>query len=292
MSDLAPSVRISARSCWWRKAGSKPLCLSAIIILLLIATISVFAPLIAQHNPAEIAPALRLRPPTEDFLLGTDSYGRDLFARIVYGGRVSLLIGLGAAAASMAGGLLLGLIAGYFHRLDVVIMRAMDGLMAIPTILLAIAVVALWGGSLGTVLIAITIPEIPWATRLVRSVVLSAREEPYIEAAVALGTPPATILWRHLMPGVVGPLIVQGTYICASAILLESILSFLGAGINPEIPTWGNIMADGRPYFQLRPAIILWPALLLSLTILSVNILGDAARDWLDPQAAPGREPA
>lgn len=292
MSDLAPSVRISARSCWWRKAGSKPLCISAIVILLLIAAISVFAPFIAQHNPADIAPALRLRPSTEDFLLGTDSYGRDLFARIVYGGRVSLLIGLGAAAASMAGGLVLGLIAGYFHRLDAVIMRAMDGLMAIPTVLLAIAVVALWGGNLATVLIAITIPEIPWATRLVRSVVLSAREEPYIEAAVALGTPPATILWRHLMPGVVGPLIVQGTYICASAILLESILSFLGTGINPEIPTWGNIMADGRPYFQLRPAIILWPALLLSLTILSVNILGDAARDWLDPQAAPGRKPA
>lgn len=290
MSDLAPGLQLSTHSQWWRVLGSKPLCISAMVILLLIAAISVFAPFIAQHDPVEIAPALRLQPPTEDFLLGTDSYGRDLFARLVHGGRVSLLIGLGAAAVSLAGGLALGLIAGYFRRLDAVIMRAMDGLMAIPNVLLAIAVVALWGGNLATVLIAITIPEIPRVTRLVRSVVLSAREEPYVEAAVALGTPPATILWRHLMPSAVGPLIVQGTYICASAILLESILSFLGAGINPEIPTWGNIMADGRPYFQLRPTIILWPALLLSLTILSVNILGDAARDWLNPQAAPRRE--
>jgi peptide/nickel transport system permease protein len=264
--------------------------LPAIVVLLAIAAISVFAPLIAQHDPAAIAPSLRLRPPSENFLLGTDSYGRDLFARLVYGGRVSLLIGLGAAATGLASGLLLGLIAGYFRRTDAAIMRAMDGIMAIPNVLLAIAVVALWGGNIATVLIAITIPEIPRVTRLVRSVVLSAREEPYVEAAVALGTSATTILRRHLMPNAIGPLIVQGTYICASAILLESILSFLGAGINPEIPTWGNIMADGRLYFQLRPSMILWPALLLSLTILSINILGDTARDWLDPRTAGQRD--
>lgn len=294
MSSLAPEFgdRRAASGQWWRAVRSNPLALPAIAVLIAIVVISLFAPLIAQHDPAEIAPSLRLRPPSESFLLGTDSYGRDLFARLVYGGRVSLLIGLGAAAVGVTSGLLLGLIAGYFRRADAAIMRAMDGIMAIPNVLLAIAVVALWGGNIAAVLIAITMPEIPRVTRLVRSVVLSTREEPYVEAAVALGTPSVTILWRHLMPNAIGPLIVQGTYICASAILLESILSFLGAGINPEIPTWGNIMADGRLYFQLRPAIILWPALLLSLTILSINILGDTARDWLDPRAAGQRDMA
>lgn len=288
MSTLASGVRsrISLSNALRQAVKSNPLCLPAVLVLLAIVMVSVFAHLIAQHDPAEIAPALRLRPPSEEFLLGTDSYGRDLFARVVYGGRVSLLIGLGAAALGVTSGLALGLIAGYFRALDAVIMRAVDGIMAIPNVLLAIAVVALWGGHLAAVLVAIAIPEIPRVTRLVRSVVLSAREEPYVEAAVALGTPSITILMRHLMPNAAGPLLVQGTYICASAILLESILSFLGAGISPETPTWGNVMADGRLYFQITPSIILWPALLLSLTILSINIIGDTARDWLDPRTA------
>jgi peptide/nickel transport system permease protein len=286
MSSLAPGYERRTTSTWWLTIRSNPLGLPAVLVLLGIVAISAFAPYIAEHNPTAIAPALRLRSPGDGFLLGTDALGRDIFARLVYGGRVSLLIGLGAAASGIGSGLLLGLVAGYFRRADAVIMRAMDGIMAIPNVLLAIAVVALWGGSIAAVLIAITIPEIPRVTRLVRSVVLSTREEPYVEAAVALGTPGTRIMWRHLMPNTIGPLLVQGTYICAAAILLESILSFLGAGINPEIPTWGNMMADGRLYFQLRPSMILWPALLLSLTILSINIIGDAVRDWLDPRAA------
>jgi len=291
MSRPAPDIwpPLSAPNSIWGAAVARPLCAGAAAMLLAIAAVSLFAPFIAQHDPTEIAPALRLRPPGDGFLLGTDSFGRDLFARLIYGGRVSLIIGLGTAAVAVTCGLVLGLVAGYFRRVDAVIMRAIDGIMAIPNVLLAIAIVALWGGNLATVLIAITIPEIPRVTRLVRSVVLSAREEPYVEAAVALGTPGITILWRHLMPNAVGPLIVQGTYICAAAILLESILSFLGAGINPETPTWGNIMADGRLYFQLRPSMIFWPALLLTLTILSINILGDAARDRLDPGTARRR---
>lgn len=291
MSSLAPEFRDrSVRSGRWQRAiRSNRLALPAVFVLLAIATLSVFAPLIAQHSPTEIDPSLRLKPPGESFWLGTDAYGRDLFSRLIYGGRISLMIGLGAALTGVVIGLVFGLIAGYFRRADAPIMRTMDGIMAIPNVLLAIAVVALWGGNIAAVLLAITIPEIPRVTRLVRSIVLSVREEPYVEAAVALGTPARTILWRHLMPNAIAPLIVQGTYICASAILLESILSFLGAGINPEIPTWGNIMADGRLYFQLRPAMILWPALLLSLTILSINILGDTARDWLDPRMAGQR---
>jgi peptide/nickel transport system permease protein len=287
MSRLAPDIRqsVSAGRQWWQAARANPLCIAAIAALLAIAALSIFAPIIAHHDPAEIAPSLRLQPPSREFLLGTDSYGRDIFARLIYGGRISLLIGLGAAATALVCGLALGLFAGYVRWIDALVMRTMDGVMAIPNVLLAIAVVALWGSNLAAVMIAITIPEIPRVTRLVRSVVLSTREEPYVEAAVALGTPSATILWRHLMPNATGPLIVQGTYICAAAILLESILSFLGVGINPEIPTWGNIMADGRLYFQIKPSMIFWPALMLSLTILSINILGDTARDWLDPRA-------
>lgn len=279
------SHRSPARAQWQSVIRANPLCVPAAFILLTIAAVSLMAPLISPHDPAALAPSLRLQPPGDTFLLGTDLYGRDLFARILYGGRVSLLIGFGAAAVGLICGLVLGLIAGYFRGLDGVIMRAMDGLMAIPNVLLAIAVVALWGAHLGAVLVAITIPEIPRVTRLVRSVMLSAREELYVKAAIALGAPSFTILRRHLLPNAVGPLLVQGTYICASAILLESILSFLGAGINPELPTWGNIMADARLYFQIRPSMILWPALLLSLVILAINILADTARDWLDPRA-------
>lgn len=263
---------------------SNPLSLTAVIALLCIILVTLFAPLIAPHDPLQISPSIRLQPPSEAHPLGTDAYGRDLWSRLLYGGRISLVVGIGAALISAVAGLALGLVSGFFRWLDPVIMRAMDAVLAIPNILLAIAIVALWGGNLATVLIGITIPEIPRVTRLVRSIVLSAREEPYVEAATVLGTSAPKMLWRHLMPNAFGPLIVQATFICGWAILLESILSFLGAGISPEIPTWGNLMADGRPYMQLRPSMILWPGLLLSVTILSVNILGDTASDMLDPR--------
>jgi peptide/nickel transport system permease protein len=167
---------------------------------------------------------------------------------------------------------------------DTIVMRVMDGIMAIPGILLAIALVSLSGASLFTVLVAITIPEIPRVVRLVRGVILTVRSEPYVEAAISLGTRLPTLLLRHLVPNTVAPLIVQGTYISASAILTEAILSFLGAGLPPEIPSWGNIMAEGRMYFQLMPGLILYPGIFLSLTVLSVNVLGDAMRDALDPK--------
>jgi peptide/nickel transport system permease protein len=261
-----------------------PIIAAATICLGLIVASAILAPLISPHDPLLLVPAQRLKPSSAQFWLGTDAYGRDVLSRILYGGRVSLLIGLGSALISIGVGLLIGLVSGFFKWVDAVMMRIMDGLMAIPSVLLAVAVVSLSGASIATVLIAITIPEVPRVARLVRSVVLSAREEPYVEAAISVGSSLPKIMWRHLMPNTIAPLIVQGTYVCASAILTEAILSFLGAGINPETPTWGNMMAEGRVYFQLKPSLIFWPGLLLSLAILSINLIGDAARDALDPR--------
>ena len=263
---------------------STPIIAVATVCLAVIVIISALAPLLAPHDPLLLAPAQRLKPSSAQFLLGTDAYGRDVLSRTIYGGRVSLLVGVGAAIFSVVIGLFIGLVSGFFRWVDAVMMRVMDGLMAIPAILLAIAVVSLSGASITTVLIAITIPEIPRVARLVRSVVLSAREEPYVEAAISVGSGLPKIMWRHLMPNTIAPLIVQGTYVCASAILTEAILSFLGAGISPETPTWGNIMAEGRSFFQVKPSLIFWPGLLLSIAILSINLIGDAARDALDPR--------
>jgi peptide/nickel transport system permease protein len=263
---------------------STPIIAVATVLLGLIVLMAILAPLLAPHDPQLLAPAQRLKPSSALHWLGTDGYGRDVLSRIIYGGRISLVIGVGAAIFSIGMGLVIGLVSGFFKWVDAVMMRVMDGLMAIPSILLAIAVVSLSGASLTTVLIAITIPEIPRVARLVRSVVLSAREEPYVEAAISVGSSLPKIMWRHLMPNTIAPLIVQGTYVCASAILTEAILSFLGAGINPETPTWGNIMAEGRAYFQIKPSLIFWPGLLLSIAILSINLIGDAARDALDPK--------
>lgn len=264
--------------------ASGPIVTAATVCLALIVASAIFAPWLSPHDPLQLTPSLRLRPPSAEFVLGTDAYGRDLLSRILYGGRISLLIGLGSAVISIGIGLAIGLVSGFFKWIDAVVMRVMDGLMAIPSILLAIAVISLSGASLKTVLVAIVIPEIPRVVRLVRSVVLSAREEPYVEAAIAMGSSLPKILWRHLMPNTIAPLIVQGTYICASAILTEAILSFLGAGISPETPTWGNIMAEGRAFFQLKPSLIFWPGLMLSIAILSINLIGDATRDALDPR--------
>lgn len=256
----------------------------AVGILVLIAAMAVFAPWLTHHNPSEIAPAQRLQGMSAAHWLGTDAYGRDLFARVVYGARVSLTVGIGVAIATLLVGLPLGLLAGYFRSIDALLMRVMDGLMAIPGILAAIAIVSLTSANLWTLMIAIMIPEIPQVVRLIRSQVLSIREEAYVEAAQLMGTPTLTIIWRHLMPNTLAPLIVQCTYICAAAILTEATLSFLGVGLSSETPTWGNIMADGRTFFQLKPSLIFWAGLLLSLCILSINLLGDKARDALDPK--------
>jgi peptide/nickel transport system permease protein len=256
----------------------------AAIFLIAFVIMAIFAPMLATQDPLGMSPSARLRPPSDLYLLGTDAFGRDVYSRVIYGARVSLIVGLGVAIISIAIGLPLGLIAGFFRTLDAILMRVMDGLMAIPALLLAIAIVSLSGANIWTLIIAITIPEVPRIVRLVRSIVLSAREEPYVEAAISLGSSMPKIMIRHLMPNTLAPLIVQGTYICASAILIESILSFLGAGLGTETPSWGNMMSEGRIYFQIKPSLIFWPGLMLSVCILSINLLGDAARDALDPR--------
>jgi len=258
--------------------------LIALLMLGTIVFIAFCAPFLATADPTAIDPGQRLRFPSGEHWLGTDGYGREVYSRVMYGTRISLIVGFGATLVGVTVGLLIGVIAGYFRLADTIVMRVMDGIMAIPGILLAIALVSLSGSSLFTVLVAITIPEIPRVVRLVRGVILTVRSEPYVEAAISLGTRLPTLLLRHLVPNTVAPLIVQGTYISASAILTEAILSFLGAGLPPEIPSWGNIMAEGRMYFQLMPGLILYPGIFLSLTVLSVNVLGDAMRDALDPK--------
>jgi peptide/nickel transport system permease protein len=254
-------------------------------LLLILIVIAVVGPYFVG-NPLKIAPVNRLRPPSERWWFGTDQFGRDVFARTVYGSRVSLIVGLSVAAVSSTLGLALGLACGYFRRIDGLVMRVMDGVMAIPSILLAIALITLTRPGLGIVIVAIVIPEVPRIVRVVRAVVLSIRSQPYIESAIAGGTRTTKLLVRHVLPNTLAPLIVQSTYVCASAMLIEAGLSFLGAGVPPEIPSWGNIIAQGRTFFQIAPWTILIPGTFLAITVLAVNLLGDGLRDRLDPRLA------
>jgi peptide/nickel transport system permease protein len=263
-----------------------PMVVAGSVLLLAMVAMAVFAPYLGTVDPQALSPIRRLRPPSEQYWFGTDMLGRDVYSRVVYGARISLTVGLSVAVLSTALGLAIGMVAGFSRPVDAVVMRVMDGLMSIPAVLLAIALMALTKASIENVIVAITIAEIPRVSRLVRGVVLSLREQPFVEAARATGTRVWRILLRHILPNTLAPLIVQGTYICASAIITEAILSFLGAGTPPNIPSWGNIMAEGRSLFQVAAYIILFPGAFLSLTVLAVNLVGDGLRDMLDPRLA------
>ncbi len=270
----------------WRLLRGHTGVLFGLVLITVMVGAALLAPWLFTGEVTTMDPINRLKAPSGDYWFGTDMYGRDLYTRTVYGARISLVVGLCVMGLSLTIGLFIGLLSGYLRLLDAVIMRIMDGLMAIPGILLAIAMIALAGANLTTVVLAITIPEIPRVVRLVRSVVLTIREEPYVEAALTAGTRLPKMLLRHILPNTVAPLIVQGTYVCASAIITEALLSFLGAGIPPETPTWGNIMAEGRALFQVSPWVIFFPGICLALTVLAINVLGDGLRDTLDPRIA------
>lgn len=258
----------------------------AAVLLGVLVGLALFAPLVTQYDPQALAVTQRLRPPSWQHLFGTDAYGRDTFARTIYGGRISLLIGASVAVISALVGTVFGLISGTIRWLDPVIMRIADGLMSIPAILLAIALMSLTRASVGTVIVAITIPEVPRVVRLVRALVLTVREQTYVQAAVASGTRTSRLMWRHIVPNVLAPLIVQATYVCASAVLLEAYLGFLGAGPPPEVPSWGNMIAENRTFVQLAIWNVMFPGGCLALLVLAVNTLGDGVRDGLDPRLA------
>ncbi len=300
--DLVDSASIAAastkRKSLWLVALRNPMVIIGGSILLIMLTIAVLAPLLGTVDPTRIDPASRNKKPGTEItmrlddgqtvkrvaIMGTDSLGRDVYSRVIYGTRVSLAVGAAVAVISIAIGVVIGLISGYIRWLDGIIMRIMDGLMAIPGILLAIAMVSIWRAGLITVIFAIVVPDVPRVVRLVRSIVLTVREEPYVEGAISVGTPTWILMFRHILPNTVAPLIVQGTFLAASAILVEAALSFLGIGIPPEIPSWGNIMAEGRTLFRVFPHNIFYPGIFLAFTVLAINIMGDGLRDTLDPK--------
>lgn len=266
-------------------ARRHPTVVASTAVLLILVILTVASPYLSS-NPLDISPRNRLKTPSAEHWFGTDNLGRDIYSRTLHGGRVSLTVGLGVGLLATFFGLMVGLVSGYSRPVDAVIMRIMDGLMAIPEILLAITFVAITSASIQNVIMAITIPEVPRVARLVRSVVLMIREQPYVEAAVSIGTGLPKMLLRHVLPNTVAPLLVQGTYVFASAVITEALLGFVGAGTPPEIPSWGNIMAEGRIYFQMAPWIIFFPGTFLTFAVLAVNVLGDGLRDMLDPRLA------
>jgi peptide/nickel transport system permease protein len=300
--EIVDSASIAAastkRRSLWLVALRNPNVIIGGAILLVMVAIAALAPLLGTVDPTRIDPASRNKKPGTEItmrlddgttvkrvaIMGTDSLGRDVYSRVMYGTRVSLAVGISVALIAVAIGVVIGLISGYIRWLDGIIMRIMDGLMAIPGILLAIALVSIWRAGLITVVFAIVVPDVPRVVRLVRSIVLSVREEPYVEGAISVGTPTWVLMFRHILPNTVAPLIVQGTFLAASAILVEAALSFLGIGIPPEIPSWGNIMAEGRTLFRVFPHNIFYPGIFLALTVLAINIMGDGLRDTLDPK--------
>jgi peptide/nickel transport system permease protein len=284
MPDVLPPVK--ARKGLFGLIVRYPTAAIGALLLLIMLFMALAAPLLWTVDPTALSPARRTRAPSAQYWFGTDMLGRDVYSRVVYGTRVSLIVGFSVAACASVVGLTIGMISGFVRWTDTVIMRIMDGLMSIPPILLAVALMALTRGSVGNVVLAITVAEIPRVARLVRGVVLSLREQPYVDGAVACGTRTPMIIWRHILPNTLAPITVQATYICASAMITEAILSFIGAGTPPIIPSWGNIMAEGRALWQVKPYIVFFPALFLSITVLAVNLLGDGLRDSLDPRLA------
>ncbi len=284
-AELSLEDRKSAARRAWDLTRRHPTAVAGALVLAFMVVVAVAAPYVTP-DPLEINPIERLRTPAPESWFGTDNLGRDIYSRTLNGGRVSLVVGFSVAVLASLVGLLVGILSGFFRAVDAIAMRVMDGLMAIPEILLAIALVSITSAKIENVIIAITIPEVPRIARLVRSVVLTIRDQPYVQAAVSVGSSAPKILFRHVLPNTMPPVLVQATYVCASAIITEALLGFIGAGTPPEIPSWGNIMAEGRTFFQITPWIIFFPGVFLTATVLAVNVMGDGLRDMLDPRLA------
>jgi len=286
-ADIAlPAASPSRGQRTWRYIRRHPTIVVGGVLLLMMIAMAVFAPWLGTVDPQALSPVKRLKWPSDQYWFGTDMLGRDVYSRTIYGARVSLMVGISVALLCTALGLAIGVVAGFTRWVDAIVMRIMDGLMSIPSVLIAIALMALTRASLQNVIFAITVAEVPRVTRLVRGIVLTLREQPYVEAALASGTGFVRILWRHIVPNTLPPLLVQGTFSAAAAMITEAILSFIGAGTPPNIPSWGNIMAEGRSLFQVAYYIVLFPGIMLSLTVLGMNLLGDGLRDALDPRLA------
>lgn len=282
-----PSLAARALRSARRLAGREPTMTFGLALLFVLVAISLVGPFAIANEPGAINMDARLDAPSAAYWFGTDAFGRDVFSRTIHGGRVSLLVAAAVAVLTMVFGAAFGSLSGYFRKVDAVLMRVMDGLMAIPTVLLAIALMVILGASLQNVIIAIVIVDTPRVTRVARASVLSLREQPFVDAARAVGAQNSRILLRHVIPNLLAPIIVMGTYVAASAMLTEAYLSFLGAGIPAvENPSWGNIMAEGRGFIHKAMWVIFFPGLVLALTVTSINLAGDGLRDILDPKLA------
>ncbi len=286
LPDILPEIR--RYTGLYGSVRRHPTIAIGVVLLSVMVLLAIFAPYVGTQDPAQLSTSRRMASPSAEFWFGTDMFGRDIYSRVIYGARVSLLVGISVAVLATAIGLLIGLASGFIRPLDAILMRVMDGIMSIPSILLAIALMALTRGSIGNVIIAITVAEFPRVARLVRGLVLGLREQPFVEAAIAAGSPTWKIILRHILPNTIAPLIVQATYICAAAMIIEAVLSFIGAGTPPTIPSWGNIMSEGRAIWQIKFTVVLFPAIFLSITVLAVNLLGDGLRDALDPRNPSG----
>ena len=267
-----------------RRLFRRRIVLAGAIVLALIIALALLAPLVSPFSPTAIKVTQRLRPPSLEHFFGTDEFGRDIFARIIFGARASLGIGLAVVAASMACGTLLGLLAGYFRGFDAPVMRLVDAMMALPDILLAIFLVAVLGASSGNVILALAIVYTPRVTRVVRASALVVRELPFVEAARALGVSTHRILTVHILLNIASPILVQATFIFAYAVLAEAGLSFLGAGVPADVPTWGTMIASGQQYADQAFWLVAFPGIAIVLSAMSLQLVGDGLRDMLDPK--------
>jgi peptide/nickel transport system permease protein len=274
----------STRARWLRRLLANRSVVAGALILLAFVLAALLAGTLSTHNPTRLEPAARLQPPGARHFLGTDEFGRDVWSLVLHGSRISLLVGVTTMLLTSVGGIAVGLVAGFSRRLDTVVMRVMDGLMAFPAILLAIALMAVRGSGVWNVIFALSVVYMPRTAMLIRSTVLSIRELDYVQAARALGREDAGIALRHILPNCVGPLLVQGSFVFAYAILAEAILGFLGVGVPPYVPSWGNVIASGKNVIREAFWVSLFPGVALTLAGLSLNLLGDGLRDLLDPR--------